>query len=88
MTLRFAAPVYPGGRHCLLCGKVTVGAVFPPTRPGHAWHWRLWLNGKTCATTGNAKSEQAAKNATLAACRDFLREAGLTEIEKREGTDE
>ena len=36
MTLRFAAPIYPGGRMCLLCGSVTVGAVFPPngTPPG------------------------------------------------------
>lgn len=39
-TLRFAAPIYPAGRHCLLCGSATVGAVFPPVGEGqhrHPW---------------------------------------------------
>ena len=79
-TLRLAAPVYPGGRICLLCGTVTVGAVFPPV--GHPqdrlpWVWRLWVHGKISAPEGRAKTEQAAKNAALAAFRDFLRAAGL-----------
>lgn len=79
MTLRFAAPVYPGGRHCLLCGSVTVGAVFPPHGAREKWRWRVWVNGKTCATEGAAKTERDAKDAAIAAFRDFLREASLTE---------
>lgn len=80
MTLRFAAPAYPGGRHCLMCGSVTVGAVFPPAVKGDDWVWRLWVSGETSAPHGRAKSEQAAKNAFLARFRDFLRAAELQEM--------
>ena len=80
MTIRFAAPLYPGGRHCLLCGTVTVGAVFPPVTIGEKWGWRLLVGGEQAATEGRAKSEQAAKNALLARFRDFLRAAELEEV--------
>lgn len=80
MTLRFADPEYPGGRHCLLCGRVTVGAAFPPMVKGDDWVWRLWVSGEVYAPNGRAKSEQAAKNALLARFRDFLRMAGLKEV--------
>lgn len=80
MTLRFAAPLYEGGRHCLLCGMVTVGAVFPPVVGSDDWVWRLWVSGETAAPQGRAKSEQAAKNALLARFRDFLRAAELDEV--------
>ena len=66
-TLRFAAPVYPGGRHCLICGNVTVGAVFPPGGGGRRWHWRMWFTGANHPDTGDAKSEETAKAATMAA---------------------
>lgn len=79
MTVRFAAPLYPGGRHCLLCGTMTVGAAFPPVTIGEKWGWRLWACGEQAATEGRAKSEQAAKNALLARFRDFLRAAELVE---------
>lgn len=79
MTIRFAAPLYPGGRQCMLCGTLTVGAVFPPVTIGEKWGWRLWVGGEQAATEGRAKSEQAAKNALLARFRDFLRAAELQE---------
>ncbi|WP_347311404.1 hypothetical protein [Defluviimonas sp. SAOS-178_SWC] len=79
MTLRFAPPAYPGGRHCLLCGTVIVGAAFPPAVKGDDWVWRLWISGETSAPNGRAKSEQAAKNALIARFRDFLRAAKLEE---------
>ena len=43
------------------------------------WTWRLWVNGSTCATDGRAKTELAAKNALLAAWRDFIARLGLME---------
>lgn len=81
MTLRFAPPEYPGGRHLLKSGSVTTGAVFPPAVNGDDWVWRLWVSGETSAPNGRARSEQAAKNAILARFRDFLRAAGLEEAE-------
>lgn len=82
MTARFIASDYPAGRILLRSGTVDVGAVFPPVgqpRDRLPWVWRLWVNGKTCATDGRAKTEQAAKNALLAAWRDFIARIGLME---------
>lgn len=82
MTARFIQPHPPQGRILLMSGAVAVGAVFPPVgqpRDRLPWVWRLWLNGSTVATDGRAKTEQAAKNALLAAWRDFLTSAGLVE---------
>lgn len=82
MTARFFPSAYPGGRILLRSGAVDVGAVFPPagTPPDRLpWVWRLWVNGKTFTTDGRAKTEQAAKNALLAAWRDFTARAGLME---------
>lgn len=76
-VLRFAAQIYPGGRHCLLCGAITVGAVFPPAVTGDNWTWRQWINAGPSTPEGRARTEQAAKAALLARFRDFLREAGL-----------
>jgi hypothetical protein len=77
MTLRFAAPIYPGGRHCLLCGTATVGAVFPPSNPKGQWQWRVWVTANCISQEGHGKSEQSAKNAALAVFKDFLTAAGL-----------
>lgn len=77
-TIRFAAPLYPQGRMCLLCGSVTVGAVFPPVgTPPNKWAWRVWVTADGFARDGSAKSEQAAKTAAMAAFSDFLTAAGL-----------
>lgn len=76
-TLRFAAPAYPGARQCLMCGTVTFGAVFPPAVAGNDWTWRQWISDSLGTPNGRAKSEAAAKNALLAAVRDFLRAASL-----------
>ena len=82
MTARFTQPHPPQGRILLMSGAVAVGAVFPPVgqpRDRLPWVWRLWVNGKTCATDGRAKTELAAKNALLAAWRDFIARIGLME---------
>lgn len=75
MTIRFAAPVYPGGRMYLLSGTVTVGAVFPPAGSG-SWSWRIFVSNRALPE-GYAKSELAAKNALRAAWLDFVHAAGL-----------
>jgi len=82
MTARFIAADYPAGRILLRSGAVDVGAVFPPQglpRDRLPWTWRLWVNGSTVHTDGRAKTELAAKNALLAAWRDFIARLGLME---------
>lgn len=82
--IRFAAPLHEGGRHCLLCGSVTMGAVFPPvgSNPGkNPWTWRLFSFGANMARDGRAKDEQTAKGHLLAALALTLAEAGLVPIE-------
>ena len=81
--IRFAAPVYEGGRHCLLCGSVTMGAVFPPVGNNpvrNPWAWRLFSFGANPARDGHAKDEQTAKGQLLAALAITLAEAGLVPI--------
>jgi hypothetical protein len=81
--IRFAAPVYPGGRHCLLCGSVTMGAVFPPVgnNPGrNPWAWRLFSFGANPAREGRAKDETTAKGYLVEALALTLAEAGLQPI--------
>lgn len=85
MTIRFAAPIYPGGRICLLSGSVTVGAVFPPAGPIKEWTWSVRrFGGAGRATLHRAPTEQAAKNALLASWLDFVRAAGLQVVEAAE----
>lgn len=82
MTAHFIPADYPAGRILLRSGAVDVGAVFPPSETAtdpKPWMWRLWLNGSTVHTDGRAKTELAAKNALLAAWRDFTARAGLME---------
>lgn len=76
-ALRFAAPVYPGGRHCLLCGSVTVGAVFPPVGADPKWRWRLFGFGANPAREGQEKSEAMAKAQVRAAFKATLQAASL-----------
>ena len=76
-TLRFAAPVYPGGRHCLLCGSATVGAIFPPVGLGGEWVWRVWVTADRTTRDGRTKSEATAKAKCRAAFKDFLATAQL-----------
>lgn len=77
-TIRFAAPVYPGGRHLLICGAVAVGAVFPTVgNPPNKWAWGVWVNGRTVSDNGLAKDEARAKAAAMSAFNDFLAAAGL-----------
>ena len=78
-TIRFAAPIHEGGRHCLLCGSVTMGAVFPPVGSG-TWGWRLFSFGANPARNGLAKDEQTAKGHLMAALALTLAEAGLAPI--------
>lgn len=78
VQLTFTQP-YPGGRILLMLGQHQVGAIFPPPNVTPDWAWRFWLGSLTvtACSNGRAKSEQAAKNALLAAARDWLRKAGL-----------
>ena len=76
-VLRFGAPLGPGARHPLLCGSLTVGAVFPPAQESGPWFWRLWINGKGLPGIGQAKDEPRAKAAAIAAFRAFLDAAEL-----------
>lgn len=83
--IRFAAPIFPGGRHCLLCGSVTVGAVFPPAGGADKWRWRLFPFGANPSREGRAKDEVTAKGHLTAAFALTLAEAGLATI--REATE-
>lgn len=78
-TIRFAAPLTEGGRHCLLCGSITMGAVFPPGSGGK-WVWRLFSFGANQPCEGLAKDEQTAKGRLLAALALTLAKAGLAPI--------
>lgn len=86
-TIRFAAPIYPGGRHCLLCGSITVGAVFPPqgdpgtARQNLAWVWRLFQFGANQPREGRCGDEATAKGHLTAALALTLAEAGLVPVE-------
>lgn len=75
--LRFAAPLYPGGRHCLMCGSVTMGAVFPPAGSDPRWRWRLLGFGANPSRDGAAKDEPTAKGHLMAALSLTLAEARL-----------
>jgi hypothetical protein len=82
MPLTFEPPEYKSARIVARSGSVAVGAVFPALdQPGAKWRWRYWLTGTVVTTHGEARSEQAAKNALLAEWRAFLRAAGLREEE-------
>ena len=83
-TIRFAAPIYPAGRHCLLCGNVTMGAAFPPGDSRSLWVWRLFSFGARQPRIGASKTEAAAKDALLAALADTLAEAGLRAVDQME----
>jgi hypothetical protein len=79
--LTFTQP-HPGGRILLMLGQHQVGAVFPPVGQAQIiagpWRWTFWLNTNiTLSREGCAKTEQGAKNALLAAARDWLRKAGV-----------
>lgn len=78
---------YPRGRMLARSGRLDIGAVFPPIGEGQhrfPWVWRLWVNGKTLATEGRAKTELAAKSALLSAWRDFLAAADLSDAQTQE----
>lgn len=77
--VRFTAPLHEGGRHCLLCGSITMGAVFPPGGGGK-WVWRLFSFGANQPREGLAKDEQTANGRLLAALVLTLAKAGLAPI--------
>lgn len=83
--IRFAAPLYPGARHCLFCGEIIMGAVFPPVSTGNTWVWRLFAFGTEQSREGLAKNEGTAKGQLLAALVLTLSKAGLTFADPAEG---
>lgn len=76
LPLTFHQP-HPGGRILLMLGEHHIGAVLPPWADGSPWTWRFWLNAHLTASDGEAKNEQAAKDALLVEARDWLRKAGV-----------
>lgn len=81
--IRFADPPFQGGRHCLMCGSVTVGAVFPPfASESGRWRWRLFSFGANPSREGSAKDENTAKGHLISAFAITLADAGLTPITK------
>ncbi|WP_146201490.1 hypothetical protein [Pseudaminobacter salicylatoxidans] len=77
--IKWRTPSYDGDRRVAVSGHIDVGAVFPPLGLEHKWRWRLWVNGKVCATTGQEPTELAAKIALDRAWASFLMLASLTE---------
>lgn len=80
-SLTFTQP-HQGGRILLMLGEHQVGAVFPPSavdlgRRRPVWRWSWWLSNGPRMREGQAKSEQAAKDALLAEARDWLKKAGV-----------
>jgi hypothetical protein len=75
-VLVWALPKYPGDRHLAMCGKVSVGAAFPPCG-GKYWRWRCWIGTTTNPSEGSEKTEQLAKAAVALRFAKFLELAGL-----------
>jgi hypothetical protein len=76
---------YPNGRIVAKLGEIEVGAVFPPVGEAqrrYPWVWRFWIGAPgTPRQDGHAKSELAAQNALTARVADWLREAGLQQVD-------
>ena len=61
-------------------GKMAVGAVYPPDKPGRdPWLWHFWLSS---IKRRGAPSEQAAKDALTARVAEWLRDAGLEQVKE------
>lgn len=76
---------YPNGRIVAKLGEIEVGAVFPPAgyaQHRYPWVWCFWIGTVTTPRQeGRAKSELAAKNGLTARVADWLREAGLQQVD-------
>lgn len=73
---------YPQARIVACSGEIEIGAVFPPLgkmQGRNRWTWRLWVNGKSWATDGASRTEQAAQEALMTAWQGFLAAANLTD---------
>ncbi len=68
---------YPGGRIVAKLGDIEVGAVFPDEKGAS---WSFWLKCRF-SDIKPAKSVNAAQNALLSATADWLREAGLQQVQ-------
>jgi hypothetical protein len=76
---------YPGGRIRARLGDIDIGAVFPPVGEGqhrYPWVWRFWIGTVTTPRQeGRGTSEQAAKNGLTARVADWMREAGVEQVQ-------
>lgn len=81
----FAASKYSGGRHSLLCGEITMGAVVPPISQCSRWVWRLFSFGSNPPREGQAKDETEAKGHLAAALALTLKSAGLKPADPASG---
>jgi len=75
---------HTGARILARSGRVEIGAIFPPLgRTGTKWRWRMWVEvANAGGKQGEANTEIGARNALLSAWKDFLRAAGLQQIEE------
>jgi len=66
-----------GYRIVLMCGRVGVGAVYPPTRRANVWRWRVWVTETTHPVAGSAPNRGGAVAQVEGRFRKFLRAAEL-----------
>lgn len=68
-------------RQTFRSGKLIVGAIYPPLRPGLRWRWSIWVTGRRKPSDGWAPDEATAHRAVEAKYREFLKLAGLIRSE-------
>ncbi|OKP79653.1 hypothetical protein BTE77_06005 [Ensifer adhaerens] len=66
-----------GYRVVLLCGRVDVGAIYPPTRRAKVWRWRVWVTESGHPAAGSAPNRGGAVAQVEGRFRQFLRAAEL-----------
>lgn len=66
-----------GYRESLMCGRVDVGAVYPPTRRAKVWRWRVWVTKSGHPASGSAPNRGGAVAQVDGRFREFLRAAEL-----------
>ncbi|SDA39239.1 hypothetical protein [Sinorhizobium sp. NFACC03] len=66
-----------GYRIALMCGRVHVGAIYPPARRAKVWRWRIWLTESGSKVSGSEPSKAAATRQVEIRFKAFLCAAQL-----------
>lgn len=66
-----------GYRVVLMCGRVDVGAIYPPARRAKVWRWSVWVNESGHEVSGSAPNRGGAVAQVEGRFRQFLRAAEL-----------